>query len=366
MEKTYIFAPDLGNSYTHFVNPQTLEVESIPSLIAPARKIKHTEDFGYLVGGKENEIREMILQTDGGTFFVGHYAYIKSRNAVKLSLDTQQSMFIKDKLLKTSMALSLPQRCQINLVLGHPYSEAHLAEEYKEMALGIHQYVFNGREYCQEVTEVVTMSQPVAAFLGIVTDSTGKPIKEYAQYFKVPVVVIDIGGGTVDFCWIEKNPLSGKLEVVDEYSDSKWLGVWYGLSLIKDEIAVRYGVEKRIIDLEYELKGNKSEVNIVGEMVDVTNLKKAMYEQTANDILTLGINLWKDAKGKIGIAFSAGGGSETFQDVLIPRYDKLFTQYAFVDKFAIARGQWIKAVKRWGVSETERYSESGEENGQIL
>ncbi len=364
MEKIHIFAPDLGNSYTHFVKPETLEVVSIPSLIAPARKIRYTEEFGDLSSSeKGNEIQEMILQTDEGTFFVGHYAYLKSRNGVKLSLDTQQSMFIKDKLLKTSMAMALPQRCQVKLVLGHPYSESSLAKEYERMALGAHEFGFNGKEYCHEVIEVITMAQPVAAFLGIVTDSFGRTLKEYIPYFNIPVVVIDIGGGTVDFCWIEKNPINGELEVVDEYSDSKWLGVWYSLGLIKEEIAVRYGVEKRIVDLEYELKGKKSLVNIKGEMVDISKLKKSMYEQTSVDILTLGINLWKDAKGKIGIAFSAGGGSETFQEVLIPRYDRLFTQYAFADKFAIARGQWTKAVKMWGIPKIEKVVESGEVDG---
>ncbi len=353
MSKPVVFAPDLGNSYTHFVNPQTFEVESLPSLVAPARKIRHTEDFGDLSGsGKDNEIKEMVLQTDEGTYFVGHYAYIQSRKSVKLSLDTQQSMFIKDKLLKTSMAMVLPQRCQVKLVLGHPYSESDLAEEYQKMALGKHEYVFNGKEYCQEVVDVVTMSQPVAAFLGIVTDPKGQLIRTYTSYFDVPIIVMDIGGGTVDFCWLEKNPVTKKLEVVDEYSASKWLGVWYALGLIKEELALRYGVEKRIVDLEYELKGDKSEVNINGQMVDITKLKNAMYAQTANDILTFGTNLWQEQKGKIGLALSAGGGSETFQKALIPKYNQLFKYYEFADMFVIAKGQWAKAVRLWGAPDT--------------
>lgn len=349
MENVYILAPDLGNSYTHFVNPKTLKVESFPSLVAPGRKIRDAEFFGDLVGySSSKNIQEMVLKAEEGTFFIGHHAYLKSRSTVKLSLDTQQSMFVKDKLLKSTMAMTLPQKCQVKLVLGYPYSESEVTEEYINMAYGKHEYCFNGKEYCQEVIEVVTLAQPVAAFLGIVTDILGQPISEYAPYFNTPVVILDIGGGTADFCWIEKNPISGRLEVLDECSASEWLGVWYALGLIRDELEVRYGVQKRLVDLEYELKAKKTEVNINGKIIDISKIKNAMYEQAANDILTFGTNLWGNNKSTIGIAFSAGGGSETFKDVLNPRYEKLFRKHQFADKGSIAKGQWTKAVKLWG------------------
>ncbi|MCK4260962.1 MAG: hypothetical protein KAX49_18440 [Halanaerobiales bacterium] len=308
MEKVHIFAPDLGNSYTDFVHPESLKVLSIPSLVAPARATRYSfkfNDLGKDNQGKSGRLKDLVLQTDEGTFFIGHTAFLKAgASKVKLSHDTEQSLFIKDKMLKTSMALSLPEVCQVKLLLGHPYSESHLAQRFVEMAMGEHCYKLNGKEYCHEVLEVETIAQPVAAFRGIVTDLNGKPKKEYASLFKVPVVVGDIGGGTFDICWIEINIVTGELEVIDHLSGSERLGVWYGLELISEEIFMRYGVKKPLVELEYELKGNKTEVNIDGKMVEIKSIKTAMYKQTADDILTYATNLWPESdKKRIGKFF---------------------------------------------------------------
>lgn len=350
----HILAPDLGNSYTDFVNPKDLSLVSIPSLVAPARATRYSFSFNDLSEKKQGNplvLKNLILETDEGSFFIGHTAFLKAGTSkIKLSHDTEQSLFIKDKMLKVSMGLTLPEVCQVKLVIGHPYSEADLAGRFVQMALGGHAYKLNGKEFLHEVVEVVPMSQPVAAFRGIVTDLTGKPKKEYAPLFKVPVVVTDIGGGTIDVCWIERNPLDGKLELVDRFSGSKRLGVWYAMELIKEEIFLKYGVEKKLVELEYELKGNQAEINIEGKLVNIKEIKTAMYNQTADDILTFLTNLFqKSERLRVGKMFSTGGGTETFLDSLIPRYHSLFNnKVEIIPKDAIAKGQWSKAVSLWG------------------
>lgn len=348
-DKVYYLAPDLGNSYTDVITP-TGSLVTFPSLISPGRVRRYHYNFD--AGNEKSSYMDNMLLTDSeGSFFVGHAAYDNADpSKIKLAHDQGQSLGLKEKLLKVAMGLSLPQSCQVKLVLGHPYSDADLAGDMAKMAMGRHEYTLNGLEYGIDVVEVDTISQPVAAFLGYVTGSDGKALPQYADLLSTPVVVIDIGGGTWDVCWIEKNGRTGRLEVKDHLSGSDRFGVWYALQIAQEEIYARYQIKKELVDLEYELDGTKTKINLDGKMVDVQQIKDNALAQAAADGITFTTNLHPALiRSKIGKVISTGGGSIKFKPYLLTHYDALFgDRYCFASKDLIARGQHSKAQRLWG------------------
>lgn len=81
------------------------------------------------------------------------------------------------------MGLTLPPKCKVNLVLGHPYSDTSIVPAMVEMAKGMHEYALNRN--------------------GVLSPSVRGCCLVAADLLRRPVQVVDMDGGTLDVCWIE-------------------------------------------------------------------------------------------------------------------------------------------------------------------
>lgn len=267
-----------------------------PSLVGPFVEIKYHNDL--IRNGKGVDI-----EVEGQRWFVGELACLQSPFTVSPRARERDPQLIRTLLLA---ALHTVGVTQAQLVTGLPVSWYDDREALIDVLTGTHTHAINGEPRAVEISEVVVVPQPFGSFFQMLLHGDGRLPRESVPLTRQRIGVIDVGTHTTDYAMADAlnyvEPKSGSIEVA--------MGRVYEL--------LQRSVSREIRDIDFqeaERAVRTGEVQVRGQVRDVSNLVQEAVAQVGHQIVGQAQTLWGDGADLSNILLT-GGGAPVFVDVV--------------------------------------------------
>lgn len=249
-------------------------------------------------------------------------------------------------LLITALSILSKERSEdIRLVVGLP--EMHyesMKEEYKEMALGIHEVdildfsgeVIDHRRF--NVKDVAVIPQPKGTYFDFFLNADGSFNSDRKKYAVGNIGVIDIGFNTLDLTRIDG------LDPVGKRSTSYPLGMFGAFQELSNEIYQMFGVE--IPPEELEPFVQRREIFVFGQRRPIHEQMKVAFTSHSEKILSRVKSFWPD-RWELTKVLITGGGSVYLGDYLKGEF-KGVAEVTSNPVFANVSGYLKYARRLWG------------------
>lgn len=294
-----ILGIDIGFGFTKATNGEKSII--FKSVFGDATEIQ----FSSTVGGDSGKEEYLNIEIDGKRYFMGELAERQSSERY-FTLDQKQfiTQFAKNLAL-TSAARLVGSHIPINLVTGLPISNyTEDKDELAKLLVGEHEVILkdaNGEadKKIVNINRVRIIPQPWGSLFNLMLNDIGE-MKD-KKLIKEKIGVIDVGFRTSDYS------VSDKMRYSERGSRTTESGIAKAFNAIAKKLLEKSGVNVELYRL-YEAV-EKGSIKIRGEIYDLTEPTKQVFNQLATSIANEVDRLWVDDWDIDHVIISGGGGS---------------------------------------------------------
>jgi len=293
-------AVDIGFGFTKSLIMHDQGYRIAPSLIARAY-----EDPGFETGfnGHDNGFR---VTWEGGDFFVGELARLKSKTAHSTQARSRINGPEALAHLYGALATHYPDgKRDILLATGLPVSWLRDEERYKSEWPGTHNVTVNGRPVTWRIIGVEVGPQGFGAFVDHALDWTTqyKLAVRDRELFEKKVAVVDMGSLTVNLFVFERGVHQ------KEQSASAELGMRWALERISDEIDSGFGVRFPTHEIDRALRSGY--ISIDGNVKPLSGIADPILAELAEEQADWVSHVLGQEVRTIPYCLLAGGGAHS-------------------------------------------------------
>lgn len=343
---------DIGNKNIHILSDGMANPIVIPNTLKDSEVEISNMRFG-LFSKKKNplDVIDCTITSNGkelGRKYIGKLALDKGGK----DRDLRKTKYNSDDIVfsfLSGVALSLLDLDNPQDVRGEVISNTNLPiEEYrnpknvnlfKEKLLGSHKVVFNSDEYNNSQVEfeikdnlISILPEGTAALLNIMTDKEGYVKKEFEDLSGRIIIVVDIGGGSVDISAVQD------LELIEGLIYYSYKGTRYFEEKIIKELALKHDYVISSAQLDYYIREKNSVLPLGSGSLDISGIVERELGLLAQDIITSINNLIEvapaDLRPKIAKIALTGGASQLLSEYIlegIEGYDVIVSDTALFD-----------------------------------
>ncbi len=311
----------------------------LPSVIGTAQAIAYRSELSGYTAAEDN----LVVETDGGQYFVGAMAVRQSEVAARSLAEDRPADPAARVLFRTALALLAEAGTStFNVVTGLPpvYFRAY-QERLRDMVQGEHHVVLRGSEHPVDRTfrieGVRVIPQPFGTLFDLLLDEGGNP--QNVDLSDARLGICDVGFRTVD-CVV-----ADRLDYIDRHSFSTTTGMSAAYTLIAQRLQSEFGVTKT----NYELDGivRSGRLRLGGQVHDVSEIRDEAFAAIANKIITEIRSCWPVRD--LDVIYVSGGGATALSRHFQEAFDTAVT--ASDAQEANVRGYWKLGNKLYGTGE---------------
>lgn len=312
-----------GELITHYVD-SILSVPSERSLLGSGQEMLHklsgrktkpnTPDLLYHLG-VSNFVGSGAEKFDGLTSVISQSRFYDGNLLLKLILATI-SKFNPEKGQKINLELSLPVS-----VIKKEGNEA-LTEGIGSWLMGLHRFELNNTSYEIEIVSFSFFEQPIHAFLGLCLDNKLEWNNRINE--GVPVFIIDVGGYTVDTCYVDN------FDINYDYTKGRNNGFYVASDKLALAINDKFNVTistQQAAKLLIDYSQNKSVDILVGTLSkSINDLAKQQFDFMTTNIIDFCRQVIPDSKKDTSAIVLIGGATDLLSPYLKNEYHTLITE----------------------------------------
>lgn len=287
-------------------------------------------------------LKYLAAEVNGSRYLIGDYAMKLDPNIKWVGGENKHLDYRFPILLKTTLGLMTtgPHEVVNTLMMNLPikYDTPDRRKILRDIAEGTHEVSisFDGKNFVRKaitVEHVDIKKQPFGSLCDVILDGNGDLVdKQLAKGFNV---IVDIGARTVNILTVDS--LEEQQSLSTQTSDGMFSAYTQIGSFLEQELGVIIPDGKLpLIIAAKEIRGR-----------DISPLIDQIYEQHANNILTLLDKVLVNSYGFVTSIIFTGGGAE----VLRPYLERTLTSAntLFLDRFAT-----VKGLRKYGIRQSKK------------
>ena len=311
----------------------------LPSVVGTAQRLIYRSELSGYTAPEDN----LLVETDGGHYFVGTLAVRQSEVAARSLAEDRPNDPAARILFRTALALLAETGVStFNVVTGlPPVYFRNSQERLQEMIRGEHRVVLSGGERPVDrsfwVGSVRVIPQPFGTLFDLLLDEAGTP--QNVDLAEARIGICDVGFRTAD-CVV-----ADRLDYIDRHSFSTTCGMSAAYALIAARLQAEYGVTKSNYELDTAIRGGRLRTG--GQIHDITELREEAFCAVADKIVTEMRSNWPVRD--LDVIYLSGGGAEALAPHLLAAFDTAVLAPGAQE--ANVRGYWKLANKLHGGTE---------------